>query len=260
MTSAVQDKHAIQQAQYVSAYHWDDRKRVEARRYLRMTETLVARVAAMAADKNKRALSLIDFGCGDGRSSFLVWRMLRERGIATRLLGVDITEEAIEWAKTKTAHLADEGLDFKNVSLETVLDEAGPHRQADAVIMREVIEHLREEEIDQVFGLIRARLPECGVVITVPSTNSPVDAKHYRHYTPDHLRRTLERNGFTCGEVSGFGFRPAPLYGLLRWLKAKLNKKPLIWRLMNWMWRPMPPALAITLLAVGRVPTPSDRS
>jgi len=260
MASAVQDKHAIQQAQYVSAYHWDDRKRVEARRYLRMTETLVAQIAALAANKKQTELSLIDFGCGDGRSSFLVWRMLRERGITARLLGVDITGKAIEWAKTKTGHLADQGLDFRNVSLETLLAEAGPDRNADAVIMREVIEHLQEEEIDQVFGLIRANLPECGVIITVPSTNSPTDAKHYRHYTPQHLRQTLERNGFSCGQVRGFGFRPAALYGPLRWLKAKLNKKPVIWRLMNWMWQPMPPKWAITLVAVGQVPPASDRS
>ena len=42
------------------------------------------------------------------------------------------------------------------------------------------------------------------MVLTVPSANKPVSAKHYQHFTPEGLSRTLEPY-FEVVDVAGYG-------------------------------------------------------
>ena len=90
--------------------------------------------------------------------------------------------------------------------------------------MREVLEHLPEDEIDRILGAFRTRIPKAELVVSVPSNNSPIEKKHFRHYTAETLAQTLERNGYGCAVVTGYGFRPRALFRPLRFAKKILNK------------------------------------
>jgi hypothetical protein len=122
------------------------------------------------------------------------------------------------------------------------------------VLMREVIEHLPENDIDEILQYTGAKIPRAKILISVPSVNSPTEEKHFRHYAEHSLRETLRRNGYDPVTVTGFGFRPAAFYWLLKRTKALLNKNPRLWWLMNPLWRAVKPEWAITLVAVaGRI-------
>ncbi len=250
------DKQAIQAAQYRTAYHWSRNKRVEAERYARMTR-LIADLAIEAGHvPGKGRVNVLDFGCGDGRGAFLFWSDLRNRGLDVRLVGVDIAEEAVDWAKRMTADFADDSLQFCHGTIKDGLAVLGGDGVPTIVVMREVIEHWPEAEIDRVLSLLRQSRPYCTLLVSVPSTNSPTEKKHFRHYTAERLRETLERNGFETQLVTGFGFRPAPLYRSLRRLKSVLNRIPVFWRLLNPTWRIISPRWAITVLASARPAAP----
>jgi len=245
------EKQAVQVAQYKVPYHWLGKKRVEAARYFRMTRLIYA----LVEQENKKAGKdegwvILDIGCGDGRNSYLLWEFLKAEGRAPHILGLDVSPEAVDWARTMTEEVPGEELRF----------EVGDHRRGVeclegyegpvVVVLREVIEHLPEEEIDRIFQDLRL-LPECRLLVSVPSTNSPLEEKHFRHYEKANLKETFERNGFYCSWLKGFGYRPASLYRLLRKAKGKLNRWPVFWRLMNPLWRVTRPEKALTLVSVG---------
>ena len=248
MASSYADKQRIQAAQYQAAYHWDARKPVEHHRYEQMTQMLVGEITGRMREP---AVRVLDFGCGDGRSTYGVWSALRQAGHACRVIGVDVSHEAIEWARERTREAADETLEFSTGKVEDGLARLEAADGQPFVVMREVIEHLPEEDIDHAFQAIATRLPSVTLVVSVPSSNSPVEEKHFRHYDAESLRATFERNPFACEPVAGFGFRPRALYRPLRKLKSRLNRTRGLWRGFNWLWRPVRPSLAMTLVATG---------
>jgi hypothetical protein len=161
--------------------------------------------------------------------------------------GFDVSERAVTWAREQTRGKADSSLQFHLGDVSDMLRDLPATAVRAFVVMREVIEHLPEEEIDRVLGLLRTQLPGTDLVISVPSTNSPTDAKHFRPYTPDSLVQTLRRNGYDCGQVIGYGFRPKYTFKLLKTLKGHLNRSRLFWWILNPAWRRVRPAWEITL-------------
>ena len=217
-------------------YHWR-KNRLEAYRYDRLTDIIVNSLISRLADD----AVICDYGCGDGRTAYLVRRELVRYGKTCSVVGVDVSEPAIRWAQTMTAQ--EPGLSFV---------AGGPERippNTMALILREVIEHLPEPDIDKV--LDRARELGATVVLTTPSLNSPLGRAHLRHYDSEQLLNTLRRNGFEVLRIDGFGWRPARLYRPLLKLKSTLSLIPLAWRIMNPCWRIVSPASAITLVAVA---------
>ena len=248
MNAAHAAKQEIQAAQYRTAYHWGAGKVVDSHRYERITAWMVAQITHHSCGSK---LHVLDFGCGDGRATFLVWEALRAAGLWCRVTGLDISADAIHWARERTRELADESLQFSVGRMEDGLDRLNATPDQPFIVLREVIEHLPDDQIDQALQAIAAQCPSATLCASVPSTNSPVANRHFRHYDVYGLRSTFERNGFACEPILGFGLRPRPLYRPLRKLKSKLNRTRWLWRGFNWLWRPCPPGLAMTLLAVA---------
>jgi SAM-dependent methyltransferase len=215
------NKLALQTARYREAYHWSADKRVEYQRYVRMTRMLADLIAGVSDVAARGGATILDFGCGDGRGSFLLWQDLRDRGLMVHLVGIDIAAEAIRWAERKTAGLTDGSLRFLAGTLEDGLAVLDERELTPIVVMRELIEHLPDDEIDRLLSRLRQYRPDCTLLVTVPSSNSPVEEKHFRHYTPSRL-------------------------------KIILNNAPVFWRLMNACWNMVPPRWAITLVALAR--------
>ncbi len=242
-------RQAIQASQYARPYHWDEARRVEAVRYARTT-SLLADLATEALDRSRGRITVADVGCGDGRGTWLLVEELSRRAMDVRAVGVDVCADAVRWARERVGPLdAHARCRFVHGEAVDVLRELPDDGAPRVVVLREVMEHLEEETFALLARVIVAAPEPTALLVTVPSVNSPVSAKHLRHYSAESLTRQLESAGMAVERLTGFGFRPRSLYGPLITAKAILNGVPLLWRTMNATWREVRPAWAITLAA-----------
>lgn len=240
----------IQESEYSAPVHWGDSSHlVEEDRYRRMTEYLCQLVSS-AADPN--GIAVCDIGCGDGRTTVLMYEWLTAHRIPHIVVGVDYSAQAIAWARRKAAEHGHKAVVFGvgNGTEAVRLFATKRARGMPALfLLREVIEHMPDDVIDATLQAIRANDPAAAVLVTTPSTNSPVDKKHLRHYTPQALDATMTRNGYPAPRLTGFGFRPKAWYRTLTVAKSLLNRTPVLWRAMSVCWRRVNPSRAITLIA-----------
>ncbi len=126
--------------------------------------------------------SLVDLGCGDGR--FL--REIDRRYPGRTLLGIDHSVRAIAWARGLNPNLAFEERDI------TVGPLPGGH---DVVTLLDVIEHVPPVSLPSLLAVAAAALRPGGhLIVTVPSTNMPLDAKHYQHFDRHTLDTLLAKD------------------------------------------------------------------
>lgn len=246
----LEEKLRLQEAEYKVPTHWQ-LGRADDLRYRRLSQLLARKMTKILRDAGSGKVRVIDVGCGDGAGTYQLWESLRAAGFDTIVDGHDYSERAIAWSREKTAPLADETLRFTVGPAEDTSYDPEDGRTV-IVLLREVIEHLTEEQIDAAFGVLREHFANPYLLLTTPTVNSPVEPKHLRHYTADTVRDTLERNSFTVIEVNGFGFRPKSLFKPLVWLKTKLNRRKLLWRLTAPLWRAYPVSLSMTVYGIGR--------
>ena len=122
-----------------------------------------------------RAESVLDVGCGDGRLS----AMLRDR--VERVVGCDLAEQAILFARAFNPDLKFYLDDVKNVP-----------GQFDVTTLIEVMEHIPDDLYPEFIEKVAAKTKLGGnLIVSVPTTNLPLNKKHFRHYTLDLLQRQL---------------------------------------------------------------------
>jgi SAM-dependent methyltransferase len=145
--------------------------------------------------------SLLDVGCGSGE----VLMVARDRGWATA--GAEPVAQSAEIARER-------GLDVRTALLQ---DSGLPERSWDVVTAFHVLEHITEG-VDFLRDVSRWAKPGGLVVIELPNWGShdrlrkgadwpgvrPLE--HVAHYSPDTLRRTMERAGLEPVEVRTLGF------------------------------------------------------
>jgi|GEM_PF-4126080 len=248
----LEEKQHIQEAEYDVPVHWQ-LGHADALRYRRLSSVIANRAASFVREQGTEKMYLVDLGCGDGAATYQLWHSLHKAGLDVIAHGYDYSEQAIRWALEKTAGLpgTSGSLQFSVGAAENSSYEPSLDRPV-IVVMREVIEHLTEEQIDDTLASVRKTFPGASLILTTPSTNSPTDPKHLRHYTTQMLRDTVERNHFQAHEVNGFGFRPRALYPPLVWLKTRLNRRPFLWRFTLPLWSVFPPSWSMTLFATGK--------
>lgn len=115
---------------------------------------------------------VLDVGCGDGR-------FLKD----VRGIGCDLDRRAVQWARAALP-----SRDFYGISSVFV------GRGFDIVTAIEVLEHIPDNDVDD-FLRDLARHGNKWVVLTVPTTLSPVSPKHYRHYDESSFRLALDSVG-----------------------------------------------------------------
>lgn len=172
---------------------------------------------------------VLDVGCGDGK--LLV--ALADRGLAGD--GVELHSRVGEHVPV--------GTDI-NVFVGTLEEAAFPSSHFRVVILRHVLEHLRDPlaTLREVRRIVR---PDGGVVIAVPNIASwqarlSRDAwfhldlpRHLFHFTPSTLTRALEQTGFRVVRVSHFAHEQNP-YG---WLQSAFNRAGGRWRALYYQIR-----------------------
>lgn len=183
----MENKFLIQNKQYEFPYHYIpqftensytmSRKMVWGGEYLAYQKFVINRIAKLDVKR------ILDVGCGDGR----LCQLLHQCNQAWEIKGIDLSEDAIKWAKAFN----------KDISFETQ-DVADEKCQYDVVTAVEVIEHIPDEQLPNFFKNISKVLKNEGsFIVTVPFVNIPVSKKHYRHYSIELLRKQLEESG--CG-------------------------------------------------------------
>lgn len=140
--------------------------------YLALMEILLTIIRAYKPTR------VLDFGCGDGRLLYELKKQMPE----TSVIGVDTSKRALGFAK---AFLADQVKVHLYTNLSQVVQELLP---VDVVVSMEVLEHIPPKQLPQVVEEIASVLRPDGIfIVTVPTSNIPVNPKHYQHFTLDTL-------------------------------------------------------------------------
>lgn len=124
--------------------------------------------------------SLLDVGCGDGKFLYEASRRFPDK----RLTGVEISSKAIAWARALNPDL--------DLFEEDITQTANLSQPFEAATLIEVLEHIPPDGTSLFLEAIARNLKDDGrLVITVPSKNSKLQAKHYQHFDQGSLERTI---------------------------------------------------------------------
>lgn len=154
---------------------------------------------------------LLDFGCGDGR---LISELLMRYPRLT-VAGVDISEKALAFARAVT--WGNPQVYFFS-DLHAAVENLG---QFDVIVAMEVLEHIPPEDLPSVITALDKALVKNGhLIVSVPTTNIPLNRKHYQHFTMDTIKQILG-NTFILSEVY-YIHRVGALANLIR--RAVVNR------------------------------------
>lgn len=172
MNKKFDEKFAIQEARYVFPYHHlvDFEKFSNYKVSLWGIEYYGYMNKIIDIIKRSNFNSLIDVGCGDGKMIFEIMKFSKDK----RVVGTDLSEKAIRFAK---AFNYENGAEFYCGDFSEIKEKF------DIVTLIETIEHIPDEQVERFISNIHDRLNQGGaLIISVPTDNVPLAAKHYRHY------------------------------------------------------------------------------
>ncbi len=159
------------------------------------------------ASRFTRGKCVLDIACGVGAGAHL----LISKGEAAHVDGVDLSDEAIAFARSHYDHPC---LSFQVGNIETY----APNEPVDLITCFETIEHVPDDIL--VLRNLKLWIKPGGILlisspnrpITSPGTSSiedkPANSFHVREFTPSELKNRLRKVGFSA--VQTFGQR-------LRW-------------------------------------------
>ncbi|MFN8257629.1 MAG: class I SAM-dependent methyltransferase [Bacteroidales bacterium] len=183
----------IQEDQYRFPYHYADLIS-DKHKYFKYIEPLdlIRVVKDKVATLHKK--KILDAGCGDGR---LIYEI---KGKDYELAGMDYSATAIGFARAFNPEVEFYNGDFRTVSSPVDFD---------IVILMEVLEHFIPAQIPEILQALSNRLkPDGLLLITVPSTNMKLSAKHYQHFNPESLAETIKPY-FKIADIGGYAKKGA---------------------------------------------------
>lgn len=168
-----------------------------------MTQELLARVNFLESHLALDNGAILDFGCGTG----VALGVIRARHPGSKLVGIDISEGAVESAK-RFFH----GIDFRVANLESPPSEL--EREFDIALCLEVLEHF-EDPVQAVSWIANHYLKEGGTLIastpnrklfSMGMTPSPINKTHLHEMDLEEFRHLLQKH-FTSVQIYGMRFR-----------------------------------------------------
>lgn len=216
-------KFAIQDSEYEFPYHHlaDLQRRTSRRAWIwgPLYAMYMRRVIDLVS--SYRPHSLLDVGCGDGK---LIFELLRRPIRPGRLLGIDLSERAIAFAR---AFCPD--ADFR------CEDVANLSEQFEVITLVQTLEHIPDDAVPGFTAAVAQRLTHGGkLIVSVPSISAPLPEKHYRHYTIESciasfptLRCVAWQRFFIRGRLAGH------LCAWRQCLEGVRTAGQLLWRLID---------------------------
>jgi len=179
------NQQTVQESRYEYPYHYIP---VLGEKYFMQTQTLswgyeylsyLLFVLGKAQETDFK--SLLDVGCGDGRFLF----ELQRRAEGKRLVGIDYSKRAIDYAKIMSQDIE---WVYGRIENREIFKE-----KFDLVTLIETLEHIPPGNVSSFLQAIHFHLEEAGrLIITVPSTNVPLTKKHYQHFDTCSLTACLQ--------------------------------------------------------------------
>jgi cyclopropane fatty-acyl-phospholipid synthase-like methyltransferase len=140
------------------------------------------------------AKTLADLGCGDGRST----AFFKDARPELRMIGFDYSDQAIQLSKIMSASRQ---IEWRTWDVSVPLQQT---EKFDAVTAIEMFEHLPIDTLQTALKNVRDILNPGGcLILTVPSTNVPLNKKHYQHFDATGLTSILKEAGFSDVSVQG---------------------------------------------------------
>lgn len=176
----------------------------------------------------ERCISVLDFGSGPG----FIWEHVRKLGIRWDYAGLDFSSDSVRKLNEKAAGHSQ----FKGGIHVRQLPTEFPDNHFDAVLLIEVVEHLRDEHLSGTLEEIwRVLKPGGVVVITTPNEEDLTLAtkfcpecgaifhewQHVRSWSATTLSDYLQSSGFALRFATPIDFSE---YGLLGTLVAKARR------------------------------------
>lgn len=199
-----------------------------------------ARVILDYLDSQRKSGRLLDIGCGVG---FL---LDEARKANWQVSGVELSQWAVDYAKNK--------LGLEDIRLGLLKDANFPDNHFDAVILKDVIEHLPNPK--QTLEEIRRILKPTGVICcNTPDINSwisrflgakwwGIKQHHLYYFHKESLSKMLQVAGFVPTKVRWH----ARTFSLAYWVKNFAYYKP--WGKSLWTWLNKHPALGQKLISI----------
>ena len=184
MTEKDTEQYMLQNEQYKFPYHWaqfEQRFNHFSNYHGKIYYTVFMR-HVIDVIKELRPTSILDVGCGDG----VLISTLQSEGIGVKWGGVDVSSEAIAFARAFNNHVEWFCGDFR--------DEV--NEEYNLITCTEVLEHIPDEMISGFIQGLFDKLKIGGkLLITVPTIAMPVSPKHFRHYSIELLEKELKEVG-----------------------------------------------------------------
>lgn len=195
---------------------------------------------------NNKQAKILDIGCGMGQ--FL--EFLAEEGYQN-ILGVDISEEAVEYCLEKGISKV------KLISdLRTFLVGSPMY---DLIVLNDVIEHFPKDDVLPILLAIYEKLNAGGRIIMKTGNLASLvgvkirynDFTHQSGFTEFSLAQVLKFSGFQSTMIYPFVFPKNRITRIVRWLAQK--KIHAIWKLIYFFEFTAPPRIVDELIfAVGK--------
>ena len=183
------NKYILQENQYKYPYHYFPEyvnNQYKHAQYISWGHEYMSYVNKIISEMNMiKFKSLMDLGCGDGKFLYECSKKFSDK----KLIGVDISDKALSFAKTFNTDI-----DFINIDFSKTLN-SDFKSIADVLTIVEVLEHIPPDNINVFIKNIHYVLKENGILIlTVPSKNIKLNKKHYQHFDELTLLKLFEKN------------------------------------------------------------------
>ena len=142
----------------------------------------------LPSDKNAK---ILDIGCGMGHFLYFL-----QQEAYCNVLGVDLSEENINFCK---------GKGFNVIKVDAFKFLEREIQDFDCIVMNDIIEHLKKEEILKILNLIKENLSEKGTFICkTKNASNPLTTSHSRYVDLTHEVLFTEESLIQVLMIAGF--------------------------------------------------------
>lgn len=189
-----------------------------ANRMLGGNRITISAMARLMEENPKESYTIVDMGCGDGTMLRAVALFCRKKGYAVKLIGLDLSEKAIQIAKDASQGFS--GIQFLQ---KDILELKMGDLECDILLCTLTVHHFHNEQIP-IFLKQFVKLARIGVVIN-DLQRSSLAYYLFKGFSAIFIRTKIARHdglisiksGFTKRELMGFSHALPQMEHTIHW-------------------------------------------